>query len=530
MNRTHEPSDDRRDPVWWQLPLVLVVSLLYEALFVRTGVNFMDEGWPLYAAMQLQTGGTLYRDVFWVFPPGALLPAWLGRLFDPPGLLLARYVYVAFTASLCGAIYLLGRRLMTSPYALLAGLLVAVAAPHSHLVGVVFGYRYLIFSVLALLCFAARLRTNRLRWTVLAGCLTGVALLFRLTPAFAVSMGITTGIMVAGGPWRRRLEEALGFAAGLLLVAAPVVLHLGSDVGFGTLWTEVVVRPVAMTRLQSLPVPVPSLPAGLGRWQIEDAFADLEFWLYPLLFLGYGLWLGARSVRRLREGKGFEDALLLATVIWGAVFLLRSYGRADVFHLESAIPPVCLLLAHLTYLSTGPASPGTRPGPARRRADALRLALVLGTWVVLKGVDLYADPEVRGQVPVDALDGRIRAAPVLRAIIDQPVDAVRRLSEPGDVILDLSASPLYHPLTDRPGPGGADVVMPGTFLDESEEAAFVARLEARPPEVVLVPRLIFDGRPERAPWAVAPRLFQWIRERYVLAERLDHFDVLTRAP
>ena len=62
----------------WHLPAILLLSAAYQSLFIWNGLSPLDEGWPLYAAMRLQAGGTLYRDVYWVFPPGALLPAWVG--------------------------------------------------------------------------------------------------------------------------------------------------------------------------------------------------------------------------------------------------------------------------------------------------------------------------------------------------------------------------------------------------------------------------------------------------------------------
>jgi hypothetical protein len=57
--------------------------------------------------------------------------------------------------------------------------------------------------------------------------------------------------------------------------------------------------------------------------------------------------------------------------------------------------------------------------------------------------------------------------------------------------------------------------MPGTFLDESEERAFVARLEESPPALVVVPRLPFDLMASRAVSRHAPSLTRWIRSRYV---------------
>ena len=513
-----------RDPARWQLPLVLLVSLAYESLFVHHGVNAMDEGWPLYAVARLLDGGTLYRDVLWVFPPASLLPAWLGHMLDPPGFLVARYVYASMAVALSGTIYLLARRLLPASYALLAALLVAVAAPHSHLVGVVFGYRYLVFTVLALLAFAEHLRAGGGRWLVLAGVSTGVGLLFRLTPAFAVSVGIGVGLLVASERWEERIGGALRFGAGLAIPVLPVLAYFAMTVGLDVLWQQVVIRPVEMTRLQSLPVPIPSLPIPPGRQDVESFYAAAEFWLYPALYLGYAAWLARRWSAARAKGEPFEDVLLLSVVVWGGVFLMRSFGRSDVFHLESAVPPVCLLLAHGTHRLVA------RVKVRRPRTDALAIAVALLAWTGLKGVDLYASPARLGTLPVESLDGKVRTTPVFRLLVDQPVAAIRRHTAPGDVILDLSASPLLYVASERRGPGGDDIVMPGTFRSVEDERAMVARLDQAPPRAVLVPRLYFDGREDRAPWAVAPELYAWVQLNYVLAEELEFYYLLVPRP
>ena len=79
--------------------------------------------------MQMHAGGTLYQDVFWVFPPGHVLPAWIGAWLDPPGIEITRGIYGAFSTALVIAMYALGRRLMPPAFALLGALLLAVAAP-----------------------------------------------------------------------------------------------------------------------------------------------------------------------------------------------------------------------------------------------------------------------------------------------------------------------------------------------------------------------------------------------------------------
>ena len=186
----------------WHLLAIVGISSAFQSLFIHHGIAWLfDEGWPLYAAMQLQAGGVLYGDIVFPFPPGHLLSAWVAYAIDPPGIILARMLYAAFTVALCAASYLLARRITAPTFALLAALLLALAAPRSHLSHLLFGYRYMVFSVLALLAFAWYLRADdprqARRGMFLAGVLAGVALFFRLTPAFAVSCGI--GIAAAAG-------------------------------------------------------------------------------------------------------------------------------------------------------------------------------------------------------------------------------------------------------------------------------------------------------------------------------------------
>jgi hypothetical protein len=505
------------DPAWWQLPLLLALSISYESLFIWNGLNLLDEGWPLYAAMRLHAGGQLYGDVFWVFPPGALLPAWLGYALDPPGLVATRMINAGFNVALCSAIYALGRRLMTPAYAFLGAALLAVAAPHSHIMQLLFGYRYLVFSALALLCFSRGLRSGQKRWLVLAGCFSGVALVFRLTPAFAVCAGIAVGILASGRDWRRWVGDGLLFSSGFIAVAAPAILYFGYSAGLETLWREVVVRPLVMTELQSMPAPALYLPTTFDRWHIERAFAVLEFRIYPLLYLGYASVLAFRWVSAVRAGKAFDEALLLATVVWGGVYFLRSIGRTDVFHLESAIPPVCLLIARLA-----------QPRPSRRslRKAILGVAVIFSAWVLLKEVDLYAMPGARGETPLAALGGEIRMHTEMAGVVDPLVQALRRLSEPGDILLDLSAAPVIHVLTGLPGVGHSDLLMPGTLMNAEEESVYLERIASAPPALVLAPRVAFDGMPGRAVWETAPRIVQWVSGHFVRRTELRDYVVL----
>jgi hypothetical protein len=103
--------------------------------------------------------------------------------------------------------------------------------------------------------------------------------------------------------------------------------------------------------------------------------------------------------------------------------------------------------------------------------------------------------------------------------IDPGVRLIQDATKPGDVILDLSANPMFYVLTGRFGPGYADLVMPGTFRDEAEETRFLERLEAAPPDFVLVPTWPFDGVEERGYAHSAPKIAAWVEENYVEIQR-----------
>lgn len=518
-----EPSG--RDWTAAHLLVVLAVSVAYESLFLHHGLNVVDEGWPLYAAMQLHAGGTLYQDVFFVFPPGHLLTAWVAYALDPPGVVLARALYSSFTVALNVCLYLVGRKIMPPGYALFGTLLLAVGATSSHMQQLLFGYRYLVISALAVLAFARWLDDRRPRWLLVAGALTGLALVFRLTPAFAVGCAIGVAVIAAGGSWRDWLRSWSWYGAGIVLVAGPVVGWFLASVGPEKLWLEAVVRPVAMTDRQSLPVPeLTAWPDEATRKQVQVWFVAVQFRLWSLLYAAYGVGLALAWSRAALAGRRFAHPLLLCFVLWGGIYFVRSFGRSDAPHLYSAIPPVCLLIGHAAFLGVRWLESRGLPGAARRPLLLLGASVFAGLWIYLLGVDRPLEPGYRGDAPLRVFDGEIslRKTSSMRSI-DRKVRAIRMWTQPEDRILDVSASSLVYVLSERRGPGYADVLMPGTFLSDEEELAFLRRLQGEPPALVVWPAKHFDEDPERSIVRSAPRVARWVRQNYEPKGRRDHF-------
>jgi 4-amino-4-deoxy-L-arabinose transferase-like glycosyltransferase len=512
------PEPGTRASLWAHILLLVAVSAAYESLFLHHGIAWLfDEGWPLYAAKRLHEGGTLYRDVFFSFPPGHLLPAWVAYGLDPPGVVSARIIYAGFNVALCLAFYLLGRRLMSPRFALLGALALALAAPRSHLAHLLFGYRYLVFSVLSLLAFSARLQTERSRWMVAAGLSTGIALYFRLTPAFAVSCGLAVAVMAAQPGWRGWLRDWSYFGVGLLLIAVPLVSWFANSVGLETLWRELVVRVVGLQQLQSLPIPQFAVPSAWNRVAIYKCFVPVQYWISMAIYCGYALGLGFHWYRCVSKRQPFRHSLLLAVVIWGGVYFLRTLGRSDEHHLASAIPPVCLLVAHLGSLCFRALWPLTASDSRWRRnaAEGLVCLAAVASWVFLQGTDLYFATEARGVHPIRSLNDEVFIRSSRKAArVDWQVQTIIQSTRPDDTLLDLTNAPLIHVLSGRNGPGYLDVVTPGVFMSRTEERAFVERLERSPPALVLWPRRDFDRMASRSVTRTAPLVSDWVKKHY----------------
>jgi hypothetical protein len=281
--------------------------------------------------------------------------------------------------------------------------------------------------------------------------------------------------------------------------------------------------------MQSKPLPELMLPAGWDdREGIYRWFAAAQYRLYAALYCVYAGVLAVQWIRSRTAGRPFPHVLLLAVVVWGGVYLLRALGRTDEHHLNSALPPACLLLAHLASLGFGALWPAEAGPLGRRRLTEAGAGMVaLAAWVFLAGTDLYLEPSRRGTFRLESVARPIYLNAERHARnLDRSVTAIREWTEPGDRILDLSASPLLYVLAGRLGPGYSDVIMPGTFLNEGQEQAFLERLEQSPPAAVIWPRKLFDGMPTRGTAHTAPRVRAWVMDHYRSALSGSRYSVL----
>ena len=143
--------------------------------------------------------------------------------------------------------------------------------------------------------------------------------------------------------------------------------------------------------------------------------------------------LGALWARAVVRRQPFEHALLFAVVVWGGLFFVRSLGRSDWAHLESALPPMCLLLAHAAWtgLNALPVRAAAwREGRwPRRSAEVALAAALLLSWGYAGGADLVLRSTPIG-MPQRAVRSMQPHTWVHSARIAQRMDAA-----PGDLLL-----------------------------------------------------------------------------------------------
>ena len=216
-------------------------------------------------------------------------------------------------------------------------------------------------------------------------------------------------------------------------------------------------------------------------------------------------------------------------MVWGGVYLLRALGRSDDHHLMSALPPACLVLAHVCWLATRGILATPRRPLLRAAAVASAGALLFAGWVYAQRVDLYLERSRRGAVPIRVTNGAVSITSRAQASrIDRTVRALKRSTRPQDVVLDQTGGPLLHGLSGRAGPGYLDVVIPGIFLDESEERALLERLRSAPPVAVIWPRVDFDDMSARSIERTAPLVAAWVLAHYEEGVVLDEYAILRR--
>ena len=300
-------------------------SLLHLFLFIDHGLNVYDEGVAAYGALRLAQGDMPYRDFWTIYAPGQFYA--LAGVYGMFGfsLIVGRVFTALMLVGAVIAVFTLAARRGGRAVGALAMMLAAVwvssfegrtpAMPCSVLLSLV--------SCVALLAFA---EARRGRDAVLAGVLTGLAVLYRhdIGVYTAIAQGVVLLAVEGAGPVRDRLRGVVAYAVGGFTVLGPALVCLLLVVPADVLLRDLVSFPARVyPAVRSLPYPAPGLQT-------------MAFYFTPLMC--------AVCLARYR----LRSARVLLFVLMGLLFMGQAAVRSDVTHLFPAMFPGILLFGFLT--------------------------------------------------------------------------------------------------------------------------------------------------------------------------------------
>lgn len=517
----------RRDSL--ALVVLLGLGLAYQLCLFREGVGLIDEGHLANAARRVAAGEVLYRDVYTVYPPASFyVVAGLFELFGT-SLLVARGFHIAMTLALSALVFVAGRRFMDTPFAWLAGALVAATGWHVILEGCHYAYLYGAVPMAALVLLAradaaGELDRGRL---IGVGVLAGVSLAFRLEPFVGIALAGASVVVLREGIGIRAATRLAWLVVGTLLVAIPIGLYFSVHGAFAELFRAVFWTSFGQY-LQggefNLPMPALEwLPVEWSRRGLRLLFVSWEFRLPILLYVvafaevAFTVWRQRRSRKAISS-----DALgRLCLALFGTVLYLRATGRSDYYHLAPILFPAYLLGAD--WIARG----WHRCVPPRLNAIAYPfVVLVLAGSLFIHQFDLAVPRAFAAADEVEVVpDGpRIERASRLGELVAD----VRARTRPDEPIVVLPWYPIVYFLTERANPTKFDWLFPGYLKTDAAVEGFIDEIERSDVRVVVYSPTSIDGRSDRSLAAFAPAIDRFLRQRFQATRRHGHFWVMTR--
>jgi hypothetical protein len=220
---------------------LLVLSVLFQTLFIALDVFPSDEGLVLVASEDVSQGQLLYKDCHIPVTPLAYFIQGLAFKAFGSSIQISRLLICLTYASIVALVFMISITCMSYRYALLAGLIAVLLQvwvwPHAQF----FSYTPLsvLFCTLSIyLAWLIEVRPERLRRAFVLGAALGAAVWAKPNLGILAAFGVllywlTCIIRSAGGScvYRRRgivemLREGLATLGGMAIITVPLVLYL----------------------------------------------------------------------------------------------------------------------------------------------------------------------------------------------------------------------------------------------------------------------------------------------------------------
>jgi hypothetical protein len=395
MTLTLKSALIKANSLWRPLSAPMIFTAAFLVIFssMNRALNLYDEGVIVTGATRVLAGEVLHRDFYANYGPAQFyILAALFKLFGPT-ILIARLWGVLVKASTVVIIYMLGKRVMPSAWALFSCIcsMVWLALVDNTVWPAWPAFLASVSSVYTLVAMFEK--DSSVKSLMAAGVLAGVATLFRYDIGFIVCAAEAAVLVpysfMTGDRSRGRLRpvavDLAAYCAGIGLVCVPVTAAFYFSGAINDLIFDVVLFPArhyAATR--SLPFPLP-LP---GRRPLYS----FEYIVYfpPVVCLGvlvatvvYNRQRASLALR-FRTGaesspRGMWELALLCAVTLG--FFSKGLVRVSALHMCLAVIPATLILTSLLSAN------------ARRKvsigfAAFLAVAMIAGVVPTLKAYNL----------------------------------------------------------------------------------------------------------------------------------------------
>jgi hypothetical protein len=208
---------------------IFIVFFLYT--YQKWGSAVIDCGRDPYVASRILAGDNLYTDVYYVYGP--LAPLALAVMFLIYGVHLNTAYLLGVFLALCSLmlLYLVARTILEPFWAALTTIICIVMFCFNHFIfNYIFPYAYsamfgLLFSLLMVLFLLFFIKEKHPRFLVLAGFVTGLAIVTKLEFAFALTT-LYVGFMISAGLLKFHLDHRVILKSFLAIVSPAIVVVL----------------------------------------------------------------------------------------------------------------------------------------------------------------------------------------------------------------------------------------------------------------------------------------------------------------
>ena len=459
--------------------VLMRIPTFVEPTWYSDAGTYADIGWAL------NHGARLYVDVWDNKPPGIYwLSAFLaGRL---PIMIAMPLASTLFTGAAAACVASIGRRVAGAGVGTIAALAYVVVASLPSLDGDLFNAE-LFGATFVAAAIAIVVHSSRPGWLIIAGALTGLALLFK--GVFAADLIVVMGIaaIVANRQGRTVVASSGAVMAGWTIVAAAAALALfeqgalgaaiavlaRSDVGYVATYGSQGFAGISGAMVTAARV-LTSIGAGAG---VATALLVRR----RLAEAALAWWLGWDVASAMVSGRGFphyvqqaEPAICVALAV-AASALWQRFGHKGMFAAATVaaavISCVLVLLVPAAELSLGHGR-----GLPGLKVDSVPMSLLPAYYV--DGYHRLIDPSA-----APAFDGLFPANLAMQRMAVSEIDSH---SVPGDRVYVWGWIPWIYALSNR-APAGRFVALDSAYyIEPSAQGTLLRDLEAHPPEALIV--------------------------------------------